>query len=130
MFTNTGGTAVAGKKKNLAAQMREKAAAAAALRKENISANQQHTLNTTGTGKRNLPVWNADAIPDALGGTIQQGFMKKAKVASPLDTYEISDREDSDTDDDSDSENENQKKPKKKVSTTNCTKKLEVVTLQ
>ena len=37
-----------------------------------------------------------------------------AKVRSPLDTYEISDREDSETDD-SDSDSEDRKKPKKKV---------------
>ena len=105
--STTGSTA--GKKKNLAAQMREKAAAAAALKKENIHSNKSH-LAMNSSGKRILPVSNFDSNSDPLGGTIKQGFMKKAKISSPLDTYEISDREDSDTDDDSDVENERQKK--------------------
>lgn len=109
---NATGGATSVKKKNLAAQMREKAAANAAFRKENVPANQS---SLTSTGKRNLQSSQCELAPDPLGGTIKQGFTKKAKVASPLDTYEISDREDSDTDDSDESDAENEKK-KKKVS--------------
>jgi hypothetical protein len=109
---NATGGSTNGKKKNLAAQMREKAAAAA-CRKENIPANQPSLTNNT--GKRNLPSSQYDVIPDPLGGTLKQGFLKKAKISSPLDTYEISDREDSDTDDSGESDGENEKQ-KKKVS--------------
>jgi hypothetical protein len=103
-----------GKKNNLAAQMREKAAAAA-MRKENVSANsnQMQTSLATGTGKRNLPSSHSnDLATDALGSTLKQGFSKKPKVASPMDTYEISDREESDSDS-SDSESESEKHKKK-----------------
>jgi hypothetical protein len=102
-------------KKNLAAQMREKAAAAAALRKENIPVNSNQPMITS-TGKRNLPTSHYDSVPDSLGSTLKQGFLKKAKVAkvaSPMDTYEISDREDSDTDDSGDSDSETEKQKKK-----------------
>jgi hypothetical protein len=102
-------------KKNLAAQMREKAAAAAALRKENIPGNSNQPMITS-TGKRNLPTSHYDSVPDSLGATLKQGFLKKAKVAkvaSPMDTYEISDREDSDTDDSGESDSETEKQKKK-----------------
>jgi hypothetical protein len=52
---------------------------------------------------------------DPLGATLKQhpSILKKSKeVQSPVDTYEISDREDSETDD-SDSEAENDKQKKK-----------------
>jgi hypothetical protein len=100
------------KKKNLAAQMREKAAAAA-LRKENMSSNHNMQTSLAGTGKRNLPSSHCgDTSNDTLGNTLKQGFSKKPKVDSPMDTYEISDREESDSDS-SDSESENDKQKKK-----------------
>ena len=105
-----------GAKKNLAAQMREKA-----LRKENVPANQLMSSSNT-TGKRTLPL-SQSVVPDSLGTTMKSGLgstsnygtssFKKPKVASPMDTYEISDREDSDTD--SGSEDEGEKKTKKKI---------------
>ena len=95
---------------NLATKMREKALGNTASKKENMPANQPSL--TASTRKRNLPSSQND-ISDPLGGTIKQGYMKKPKIASPLDTYEISDREDSDTDDDSDSEAHNSKQKKK-----------------
>jgi hypothetical protein len=106
------------------AQMREKAAASK-LRKENIptNSNSQSSLMSNSqsslmsAGKRNLPSVQSALVPDTLGATIKQGFLKKAKVSkvsSPMDTYEISDREDSDTDDSGDSDDE-KKAPGKKV---------------
>lgn len=95
--------------------MREKAAAAA-MRKENVSSNSnqmQTSMGSGGTGKRTLPSSqsNTSSSNDTLGSTVKQGFSKKPKVASPMDTYEISDREESDCDSsDSDSESEKQKK--------------------
>jgi hypothetical protein len=89
--------------------MREKAAAASVVRKENVPANT-----------RNLPMSNTN-VPDSLGSTLKQGLgttlktgfsLKNSKVSSPMDTYEISDREDSGTDE-SDSEAENEKQKKK-----------------
>lgn len=52
------------------------------------------------------------SVYDSLGTTLKHGSsFKESKVMSPMDTYDISDRENSDTDDsDSDSENETQKK--------------------
>mmetsp|Transcript_45738 Transcript_45738/g.51577 ORF Transcript_45738/g.51577 Transcript_45738/m.51577 type:complete len:662 (-) Transcript_45738:158-2143(-) len=120
------------KKKNLATQMREKAAALAYKNKTTNSISKPGTavMGST-TNKRNLPFTNNSntsniisaqdylgttlkqgAVPDSLGATLKQGvLLKKSKLMSPMDTYEISDREDSDTDDsDSDSENEKQKK--------------------
>lgn len=111
---NAGGTT--GSKKNLAAQMREKA-----LRKENNNVNQPLTSSSM-IAKNNFPLAHA-LVPDGLGSTLKNGLgttlkyglsaSKAAKPATPpMDTYEISDREDSDTDD-SDSEAENEKKKKK-----------------
>ena len=116
-----------GKTKDLAAmraQMREKAAAASKqARKENIPSNSNTTpqpssfmKTTSSTGKRALPSsLQADGMAhgDMLGTTLKQGFLKKAKVASPMSTYEISDREDSDTDDSDDSDDESRGNGKK-----------------
>ena len=106
-------------KKNLATQMREKAAARAFQNKaaNSVSKTGSKAMTTSST-KRHLPLTNNSnhsnsAVPDVLGATLKQPqLMKKpSKVLSPMDTYEISDREDSDTDDsDSDSENEKAKK--------------------
>lgn len=108
-------SAPAGLKKNkLAAQMREKAARTA-MHKENVSscANQPKTSTSSEAGKRDLQ----SSVP--LSGVMQpiisatkQGFLKKQKVASPVSTYEISDREESESDS-SDSESENEKQKKK-----------------
>ena len=47
----------------------------------------------------------------------EQDAMKELKpqVASPMDTYEISDREDSDSESESESEEEDERNPRKKV---------------
>jgi len=127
----TASKATGAKKKNLATQMREKAAALAYKNKTTNSVSKTGTAAMGSTNKRNLPFTNNSntsniisahdslgatlkqgAVPDSLGATLKQGvLLKKSKMMSPMDTYEISDREDSDTDDsDSDSENEKQKK--------------------
>lgn len=71
------------------------------------------------SSKRYLPFTNNsnnsnNNVPDILGATLKQPQLikKSSKVFSPMDTYEISDREDSETDD-SDSESENEKQKKK-----------------
>lgn len=102
------------KKNNLASQMREKAATTA-LWKENKSSvvNQVLTSNSE-SGKRDLQS-SAVASEDQRNpvvSTSMQGFSKKQKVASPMSTYDISDREESDSDS-SDSEAENEKQKKK-----------------
>eukprot|EP00980_Cylindrotheca_fusiformis_P010430 scaffold2315_cov113-Cylindrotheca_fusiformis.AAC.23 len=101
------------KKNNLAAQMREKAAAAA--KKENVStnSNQLQPSQPSSTGKRTLPSSQMKQATNdtTVGSTLKQGFSKKPKVTSPMETYEISDREESECESsDSDSENEKQKK--------------------
>lgn len=104
------------KKNNLAAQMREKTAAAAALRKENVPSNSNTQSVFSSTGKRNLPTTQTGMAPDPLEATVKPAVMKKPKVAPPADTYdtyEISDREDSDTDDSDASDDENHKQKKK-----------------
>lgn len=101
------------KKNNLASQMREKAAARAFQNKITSS-----TPTTTSSNKRLLPLTNNSNhsntnAPDLLGATLKQApsIKKPLKAMSPMDTYEISDREDSETDDsDSDSDNEKSKK--------------------
>lgn len=67
---------------------------------------QGMSYDTLGTTLKQGPVY------DSLGTTLKHGpLLKESKVMSPMDTYDISDRENSDTDDsDSDSENEKQKK--------------------
>ena len=107
-------------KKNLATQMREKAAARAFQNKTTNSVSKAvTTAMTTSSNKRHLPFTNNsnnsnNTVPDSLGATLKQAplIKKPSKVLSPMDTYEISDREDSDTDD-SDSESENDKQKKK-----------------
>jgi Inner centromere protein, ARK binding region len=104
------------KKNALTTQMREKAAAAAAAamssKKENAPTMSKSTVASA--GKRHLPL-HTNSRPDPLGATLKQqpSILKKPRdVQSPVDTYEISDREDSETDD-SDSEAENDKQKKK-----------------
>jgi len=110
-------------KKNLATQMREKAAARAFQNKTTNTASKTTTAPmASSSNKRHLPLTNNSNhsntnVLDPLGATLKQvPFMKKpSKTTSPMDTYEISDREDSETDDsDSDSDNE---KGKKKIPT-------------
>ena len=119
-------------KKNLATQMREKAAARAFQNKTTNTASKTTAAPMAlSSNKRHLPLTNNSNhsntnVLDPLGATLKQKnlldplgatlkqvpFMKKpSKVTSPMDTYEISDREDSETDDsDSDSDNEKGKK--------------------
>jgi len=113
---NATASTASAKKKNLATQMREKAAARAFQNKITNS------VSKTGLSKCHLPLTNNsnnsnNTVPDSLGATLKQPRLikKPSKVLSPMDTYEISDREDSETDD-SDSESENEK-PKKKIPT-------------
>ena len=134
-------TAVPGstKKQTLTAQMREKAAAASALKngskfmsgpstalgaaKSNILSVSSASKSVLGSAQKKQPVCShqnngmqQDPISATLKKATQVGLASwsKPKVhSSPLDTYEISDREDSETDD-SDSEAENCK-PKKKI---------------
>lgn len=111
------------KKKNLATQMREKAAARAFQNKLASSVTKTGPkIMTTSSNKRHAPLANNSNnansfVPDSLGATLKQApsIKKPLKLLSPMDTYEISDREDSETDD-SDSESENEK-PKKKIPT-------------
>lgn len=103
-------------KNNLAAQMREKAATAA-MRKANISSagNNRVATSNAETGKRDLQPLSSAGLGESkhlVVSTAKQGLLKKQKVASPMSTYEISDREESDSDS-SDSEAENEKSKKK-----------------
>ena len=99
--------------------MREKAAARAFQNKltSSVSKTGFNTMAAS-NGKRHLPLTNNsnvnNAVTDSLGATLKQAplIKKPSKVLPPMDTYEISDREDSDTDD-SDSECENEKAKKK-----------------
>ncbi len=101
--------------------MREKAAARAFQNKltSSVSKTGFNTMATSNT-KRHLPLTNNsnhsnnNSVQDSLGATLKQAplIKKPSKVLAPMDTYEISDREDSDTDD-SDSESENEKAKKK-----------------
>jgi hypothetical protein len=93
--------------------MREKAAAA--YRKEDTKALMQSSSSENG----NPHASSVDVMQqqNTFGSAIKQASIKLAQARSPLDTYEISDREDSDTDDSDDSDEENEKQ-KKKVSYT------------
>jgi hypothetical protein len=93
-----------GKSKNLAAQMREKAAAA--YRKEAVDPEKHSQLRTPSDKSANL-------LEGSAKKAVQQQNDKLPQVLSPLDTYEISDREDSDTDDNSESDSDNEKQKKK-----------------
>jgi hypothetical protein len=100
-----------GKKKNLAAQMREKAAAA--YRKEDAK-----TLMQSSSSEYDNPYASSVDVmqqQNTFGSAIKQASIKILQARSPLDTYEISDREESDTDDSDESDAENEKQ-KKKVS--------------
>ncbi|CAJ1931999.1 unnamed protein product [Cylindrotheca closterium] len=101
------------KKNNLAAQMREKAATAA-IRKENMLSGVNEAFTSTAeSAKRDLQssADSSDNQENLVVSMSMQGFLKKQKVASPMSTYEISDREESDSDtSDSEAENEKQKK--------------------
>jgi hypothetical protein len=107
-----------GKKKNLAAQMREKAAAA--YRKEDTKA----LMQSSSSEYDNPYASSVDVMQqqNTFGSAIKQASIKVAQARSPLDTYEISDREDSGTDDseESDDENEKQKKKVSYISHTSC----------
>eukprot|EP00531_Pseudo-nitzschia_arenysensis_P014562 CAMPEP_0116127452 /NCGR_PEP_ID=MMETSP0329-20121206/6847_1 /TAXON_ID=697910 /ORGANISM="Pseudo-nitzschia arenysensis, Strain B593" /LENGTH=628 /DNA_ID=CAMNT_0003621551 /DNA_START=141 /DNA_END=2027 /DNA_ORIENTATION=+ len=117
---NATASTASAKKKNLATQMREKAAARAFQNKLTSSVSKIGPSSlATSSSKRHLPLTNNSnhsntVVQDSLGATLKQAplIKKPAKVQSPMDTYEISDREDSDTDD-SDSESENEKARKK-----------------
>lgn len=110
--------------------MREKAAANA-VKKDNPQLTKVAVATTVATkptamamaksvlssAQMSNPPFSQGSVQDSLGSTLKRGqssAWKRAKVQSPLDTYEISDREDSETDD-SDSEAESSSKPKKKI---------------
>lgn len=137
ILSSTGST----KKQTLAAQMREKAAAKCAMKNEtkfttvsstalgakpNILGANSASKSILGSAQKSK--LNYQSPPqgllqqDPLSLTLKKGTplalaaassWTKPRVQSPLDTYEISDREDSETDD-SESESENSK-PKKKI---------------
>jgi hypothetical protein len=104
---NAAAATASAKKNNLTAQMREKALG--------LQKGQPSSVSKFGSGsahKRTLPI--SHGVQDPLGATLKQApSFKQPKLQSPpMETYEISDREDSDTDD-SDSEAENEKQKKK-----------------
>lgn len=99
------------RKDKLAAQMREKAAAAMAHKKPFVGSTSK--LASTSTHKGHIHFSNG--VQDSLGAALKQTTATKImtpKPQSPMDTYEISDREGSDSDD-SDSEVENDKQKKR-----------------
>jgi hypothetical protein len=105
---NTTAATASAKKNTLTAQMREKASVMAFKKDQGIATSKPIAGCTH---KRHLPL--PVMVHDSLGATLKQSMsIKKFKVESPMDTYEISDREDSETDD-SDSEAENDRKKKK-----------------
>ncbi|KAG7347636.1 inner centromere protein containing ARK binding region [Nitzschia inconspicua] len=99
------------KKDKLAAQMREKAAAAAQTQKKAFVGS---TSKLTAASSNKGHIHFSGGVQDSLGATLKQPVTNpvvKPKVQSPMDTYEISDREGSDSDDsDSEAENDQQKK--------------------
>jgi hypothetical protein len=95
------------KKDRLAAQMREKAAA---HKKPFVASTSK--LPSSSTHKTHLHI--SGGVQNSFGTTVKQppaAKVTKPKPPSPMDTYEISDREGSDSDDsDSEAENDKQKK--------------------
>lgn len=113
-LTAAAATTASTKKNTLATQMREKAAATAAMSLKKGSATTTSKPVFSSAVKRHLPM-KAISQVDSLGATMKQqsSILKSIKdVQSPIDTYEISDREDSGTDD-SDSEVDSDKQKKK-----------------
>lgn len=104
------------KKDMLAAQMREKAAAAAAAAGGNIQKKPFMGSSSKLAAVSSIKGPSAHpsgGVQDSLGSTLKKSAIKpivKTKVHSPVDTYEISDREGSDSDSDSEAENDQQKK--------------------
>lgn len=97
--------------------MREKAAAAAMSLKKDKGLTTSTTSKPilASAGKRHPPLKINSQQVDQLGATMKQQpsiSKKPSDVQSPIDTYEISDREDSGTDD-SGSESDNDKQKKK-----------------
>jgi Inner centromere protein, ARK binding region len=98
------------KKDKLAAQMREKAAAQAQTQKKPFFGS---TSKLASASKFKGIVNFSGVVQDSLEATVKQQPkpVQQQKVQSPMDTYEISDREGSDSDDsDSEAENDKQKK--------------------
>jgi hypothetical protein len=112
-LTAAAATTASTKKNTLTTQMREKAAAAAAMssKKENSMTMSKPILSSA--VKRHLPMKTTGQM-ESLSATMktQPSILQKSKdILSPIETYEISDREDSGTDDsDSEAENDKQKK--------------------
>lgn len=122
-------------KKNIASQMREKAAAA--YRKQDLSSSMAVVSEQYCHSRDDYDLMATTFDPlatthDPMAATIKRaGFIRhdpmevtlkpagpvpvRLSIRSPMDTYEISEREDSDTDDDDDSDSSNDKQ-KKKVS--------------
>ena len=132
-------TAVPGstQKQTLTAQMREKAAATSALKNgtkllsglsTKLGATKTNILSVSSASKSVLGSAQKSVLSHHHQGILQDPHSTTSKIgsqpssaswskkvhSSPLDTYEISDREDSETDD-SDSEAEDSSKPKKKI---------------
>jgi hypothetical protein len=107
--------------------MREKAAAAAMSLKKDKGLTTSTTSKPilASAGKRHPPLKINSQQVDQLGATMKQQpsiSKKPSDVQSPIDTYEISDREDSGTDD-SGSESDNDKQKKKNGSPANVLNK-------
>eukprot|EP00934_Nitzschia_sp_Nitz4_P000151 Nitzschia sp. Nitz4//scaffold26_size159584//80933//82702//NITZ4_002495-RA/size159584-snap-gene-0.39-mRNA-1//-1//CDS//3329545094//151//frame0 len=101
-----------GPKKNLAAQMREKAMRRLDPTRAAPLAPTTNVLNLQAAGSQDAL---GSTLKTAFGGAMKSGISTSAATASkaarsPMDTYEISDREDSDTDDSDDDGNEKKKK--------------------
>ena len=115
LTTSLSSSLTSGVKKNLAAQMREKAAAA--YRKQEMSSTMavvsEQPDEEPDPMDATIKRFGGFSRPDPLAATIKQGAPIRAVIQSPMDTYEISDREDSDTDDSDDSDDENEKQKKK-----------------
>ena len=95
--------------------MREKAQAA--FRKQEMSSTMAVVSEQPGEEPDSMDAtmkrFGGFSRPDPLAATIKQAAPVRAPILSPMDTYEISDREDSDTDDSDDSDDENEKQKKK-----------------
>jgi hypothetical protein len=104
-------TTTSNTKDELVAKMREKTAAKQTNQNPPVISTSKFASTKTGFFKSHHN--SSIGVQDPLGKTLKQqvSLMKKQLVQSPMDTYEISDREDSDTDDsDSEAENDKQKK--------------------
>lgn len=104
-----------GKRKLLAAQMREKAAAAKLATKENAPASAAKSSSSKVAAAAQAYVHAIASSGKSSAKTMASppSVASKQSILSPLDTYELSDREASDSD--SDSDEESNSKPKKHI---------------